>query len=174
MDFFVIPKVTDFIEEKSSDLASEFITGSAADTDKYKVEGGSLKDITDDYENIVKGEEQAILGLNNRAVSKSKPGGGVMKTSWMLEKLDPRYYTTDRAGLRSTYMKEGWSVKKEAESIKNNPKAKVDAGVFYMDILGNIIGKTVYKIMAKNLEEWKEDAESTAIANIGIYEKQIE
>lgn len=98
--------------------------------------------------------------------------GNVMKSSWIKIKADPSYYKgmsgKELNQLKSRYMKGAWADKKTA---KKNSKTALS--VLGLDFLGNTIGKTIYKCMAKGLEEWREDAESTAIANIGIYEKQI-
>lgn len=49
--------------------------------------------------------------------------------------------------------KEGWSVCKESESFKKDPNVKENLAVACLDILSEIVGKTIYKCMAKKLEE---------------------
>lgn len=177
LSVFVIP---DWICE-GEDIASDFFSDvyTKNNSDEYKRYTHSNKDSYEPYESTskaVEGLNDFISWTNRIGTATSKPRGTAFKVGWFFEKLDPRYFNKKTSGLSSTYAKEGWSVVKGAKNqqLQNaSIEGKMASAVLYMDILGNLIGKTIYKCMAKNLTKWADDAELEARNKIGVYEYEI-
>lgn len=167
------------IVRNSEDMISDWISGDTVGKDDYKwindfhnSKGTGESQFKEEFWWDVAEQINTSAGNADAINTKIVSSGNVMKYAWKNIKADPSYHSgMSKArlnALKSKHLKGAWADKKDA--TKNN---KTNLYLTGLDFFGSIIGQSIYKSMAKNLEKWGRDAESTAIANIGIYEKQI-